>query len=374
MKRHTGLIVKCTRLCNLRCTYCHDWKTGPDQTMPFPVLAHMTSQVLRDPENDSVSFLWHGGEPLLLPRDFFTKALYLQGHLRRDGQHVTNAIQTNGTLVDDAWARFIREHGIGVSLSLDGPPDLHDRHRVYASGRPSFRDVVRGMRVLREHEVPFSVLMVVDEAALMVGADRIFDVFLELGVTSFGLLGATPINVPEARPRTPTAHYIEPARMTEFLVRMYDRWREHGDRRIRIRELEAIRQRVAGVGAGLCTLAGDCFGRYYAIEPNGDIAHCDVFVGDPAYTLGNVLCDRFAELREGAAMRALRDENEAALQAMKSCPDFALCNGACPHERYLAMRHDAAYQPECCGWRTLFEHVRAAESTLAAPRTGDVGG
>jgi uncharacterized protein len=361
MRGAIGLIVKATRLCNLRCSYCHDWRTGPDQTMPFAVMARMVAAALQDPAHDTVSFLWHGGEPLVLPIAWYEKALYVQARLRRPDQRVVNAIQTNGTLIDPQWARFFRAQSISVSLSLDGPPDLHDRHRVYASGRPSFRDVVRGMDVLREHAVPFSVLMVVGDAALALGADRVFDLFLELGVARFGLIAATPTNQPDAPPGTPTAHYVSPARMTPFLIRMYDRWREHGDPRIRIREVEAIRQRVAGQGPGLCTLAGGCLGRYYAVEPNGDLAHCDEFVGDPRYILGNVLRQSFADLRALPAMRALRDENDAALQAMRACPDFAVCNGACPHERYLAVRHDAAHTPECCGWRPLIEHVRARE-------------
>ena len=118
---------------------------------------------------------------------------------------------------------------------------------------------------------------------------------------------------------------------------------------------------------GLCTLAGGCLGRYYAVEPNGDLAHCDVFVGDGRYTLGNVTHDSFADVRERDALQALRAENEAALQAMRACPSFAVCNGACPHERYLAVRHDPAHRAECCGWRTLIDHVRAHERARPAP-------
>ena len=146
MPGHLGLIVKGTRFCNLRCSYCHDWRTGPGQTMPFPVLARMVAAALQDPEHDAVSFFWHGGEPLVLGREWYEKALYVQARLRRPRQRIVNALQTNGTLVDAAWARFFRAHDIRVSLSLDGPPDLHDKHRVYASGRPSFRDVTRGWR------------------------------------------------------------------------------------------------------------------------------------------------------------------------------------------------------------------------------------
>ena len=367
MPGHLGLIVKGTRVCNLRCSYCHDWRTGPGQTMPFPVLARMVAAALQDPEHDAVSFFWHGGEPLVLGREWYEKALYVQARLRRSGQRIVNALQTNGTLVDATWARFFRAHDIRVSLSLDGPPEIHDQHRVYASGKPSFREVTRGMEVLREHGVPLSVLMVIDEPALALGADRIFDIFLLLGVERFGLLAATPTNQPDAAPGTPTTHYVDAARMTTFLIGMYDRWRAHGDPRIQIRELEAIRGRVRQQAAGVCTFAGGCLGRYYAVDPNGDLAHCDVFVGDERYTLGNVMHDSFAELRGREALRALRAENEAALQAMRGCPDFPVCNGACPHERYLAVRHDRAHRAECCGWRTLIDHVRAHEGVPPAP-------
>ncbi len=348
------LIVKATRVCNLRCSYCHDWRTGPGQAMSFPVLAHMTAAALRDGAYGSVSFIWHGGEPLLLRPDFYTKALLLQAHIRCAGQRITNCIQTNATLLDPAWARFLRANDIRVSVSLDGPPEIHDRHRVLASGRPSFDRVLRGLDVLREHAVPFSVLMVIDEEALALGARAIFDFFLKHGIQSYGLLAAAPENQPDAEPGTPTTHYVEPARMTAFLCQMYDRWREHGDLGIRIRELDAIRARVVGQAAGACTLAGGCFGHYFAVEPNGDIAHCDLFVGDGRYTLGNVLePGSFAQLAAGAALDALEAESQSALRAMQACPEFAACNGWCPHERYLAVRHDPNHTAGCCGLRPL---------------------
>ena len=290
-----GLIIKATRSCNLRCSYCHDWRTGPGQTMPFQVLAHMTAAALRDGAHDVVSFIWHGGEPLLLPPDFYTKALYLQAHIRSPASASPTASRPTAPCLTPPGPGT-SANDIRVSISLDGPAALHDRQRLYASGRPSFRDVLRGVDVLRAHGVPFSVLMVVDEEALALGAAAVFDFFLQHGITSYGLLAAAPENRPDAPPGTPAAHYVEPARMAAFLCEMYDRWREHGDRRIRIRELEAMRARVAGQGAGLCTLAGGCFGRYFAVEPNGDVAHCDLFVGDGRYTLGNVMEQSFTQL------------------------------------------------------------------------------
>src|SRR5271154_1121486 len=106
--RSVSLIVKATRLCNLRCTYCHDWAVGPDQTMAFDVLAHMTAAALQDPEHGTVDFIWHGGETTLLPISFYQRAMALQARFRRRGQTVHNIIQTNCTRLTPEWARFLR--------------------------------------------------------------------------------------------------------------------------------------------------------------------------------------------------------------------------------------------------------------------------
>jgi uncharacterized protein len=355
---HAGLIIKGTRLCNLRCAYCHDWRAGRDQSMSFPVMARLIATALRDPEHDAIDFIWHGGETTLLPQAFYEKAMYVQSRFRRPGQVICNSIQTNGTRLTPAWARFLRANRFSVGVSIDGPPEVHDRVRRYASGRPSSADVARGIRLLREYGVPFSVLMVIDAEALALGPDRVFDFFLEHDIKNYAVLAAKPDNDPDAPPGTPATHYTDPARMAAFLTRLYDRWLEHGDPDIQIRELDGIRRRLTGARAGFCTLAGGCLGKYYLIEPNGDVAHCDLFLGDARYTLGNILTHDFAALRGGAPLRALQAENERALDAMRACPDFALCNGWCPHERYLSARHNPMHEAGCCGLRDLIAHIR----------------
>jgi uncharacterized protein len=358
MSRYLGLIVKATRLCNLRCDYCHDWRTGRDQTMSFAVMSRMIQAALQDRAYGSVELIWHGGETTVLPIAFYEKALYVESCFQGPGQAVTNSLQTNGTLLTPEWVRFLQRNDFSVSLSLDGPPEIHDRYRRWGSGRGSFADVQRGMRLLREHEVPFSVLMVIDEGALALGPDRIFDFFRDQGINSFALLAAAPSNQPDAAPGTPTRHYVEPPRMTAFLARIFDRWLEHGDPNLRIREIESLRRRISGGQGGACTLAGGCLGRYYAVEPNGDIAHCDVYIGDPRYVLGNVLQQDFQDLEGHAGLGELRAENERALQRMRSCPEFGVCNGWCPHERYLSERHNLSHRGTCCGLRDLIAHMR----------------
>jgi uncharacterized protein len=327
--------------------------------MPFGVLSRFTAAALADPEHRLVEFIWHGGEPTVLPMSFYRKALFVQGQFQRQGQQIRNTLQTNGTRITDDWAAFLRAYEFRVGVSLDGPPEVHDRERRYASGAPSWGDVARGIARLRAHGVAFQVLMVVDEGVLELGADRVFDFLVDNGILHCGFNAATPTNQPTAGPGTATDHYVTPARMNSFLARLVDRWVDHGDPSLRIREIEALRRRLVGQAAGFCKLAGECLGQYYIVEPDGAVAHCDLFLGDPAYHLGNVMTQSWAQLRAGIPMSRLKGRRGAQLDAMRSCPEFTVCQGWCPHEQYLAQRHDPSYDAGCCGLRELIDHVRA---------------
>jgi uncharacterized protein len=360
------LIVKGTRLCNLRCQYCHDWRTGRDQRMPFNVLAHVVARALGDPAHRVVNFIWHGGETTVLPIAFYERALLLQSRFRQPGQTVRNSIQTNGTRITADWARFLRANEIAVGVSIDGPREIHDKTRRYASGRGSFDDVLRGLSLLEEHGVDHSVLMVIDEEAYSLGPEAIFSFFAEHRIKSFGLLAAKPTNQPDAAPLTPAEHYVDPTRFMRFLAKLSDIRGEHGDRAIQIRELDVLERRIAGTKHRPCTLAGNCLGGYFLVEPNGDVAHCDLFLGDPAYTLGNVVRNTFAEIRTSEPLQALQRSNEQALAKLRVCPEFEVCNGWCPHERYASVRHNPHHSDECCGLKGLIAHLRRSPLTVEA--------
>ncbi len=138
------LVVKGTRHCNLRCTYCHDWSDQPDATMSFDTLAALTAGALRDPAHSSVEFVWHGGETTLLPIEWYRRAMVLQARFRRPGQAIRNSLQTNATRLNDEWGRFLRDNHFTVGVSLDGPPEIHDQTRVDAAGVRPMREFVKG--------------------------------------------------------------------------------------------------------------------------------------------------------------------------------------------------------------------------------------
>ena len=107
---------------------------------------------------------WQGGEPMLREIDFFRRSVALANKYRRPGLRVLHTIQTNGTLIDDEWARFFKQNGYLVGVSIDGPREMHDAFRVTKGGEGSFDDVIRGWNCLKKHKVDANILCTIHAA------------------------------------------------------------------------------------------------------------------------------------------------------------------------------------------------------------------
>src|SRR5512145_805871 len=165
--------------CNLDCTYC--FYLSKQQLADGPGGGHMHDDVLerfvRDyiesVTGDEVVFSWQGGEPTLMGLDFFRKVVALQRKFAKPGQRIENDLQTNGTLLDEEWAAFLKEHRFLVGLSIDGPREIHDHFRVTKHGEPTLDQVFAAAQVLRRHGVRFNTLTCVNRF----NASRPLDVY-----------------------------------------------------------------------------------------------------------------------------------------------------------------------------------------------------
>jgi len=191
-------IVKVTRLCNLRCTYCHDWREGPGQVMTFPVQARLFAALMGDPGHGTIDIVWHGGESTMIGRRQVLRMLYLQRVFARPGQTLKNRLQTNGTRLDDAWVRLLGRYDFGVGLSLDGPAEIHDRSRVDAAGGPTFAAAARGLRLVREAGLLSHVYLVVTEQVISLGAEAVLAFLRHHGIDFVGMLPERPANRADA--------------------------------------------------------------------------------------------------------------------------------------------------------------------------------
>ena len=155
-------------LCNLACDYCYyleKQKLYPQdkrKVISDELLEEFTKQFIEAQTMPQVLFTWHGGETLMRPVSFYKRVLQLQQRYAR-GRQIDNCIQTNGTLLTDEWCEFFKAHNFLVGVSIDGPQEMHDAYRRSRSGRPSWLDVMRGIRLLQKHGVEWNALAVVND-------------------------------------------------------------------------------------------------------------------------------------------------------------------------------------------------------------------
>lgn len=355
------LIMKATRLCNLRCTYCYSWRDEPNEVMSPDVLANTIRGVLTMPGVRSVEFVWHGGEPTLLPIAFYTKALWLQEQFRQPGQTIVNNLQTNGTHLTDDWLLFLKRYGLRVGLSLDGPPAVHDSRRIDIRGRPTSALVRSGLAKLQEQGIRHGVLVVVDSDVVRLGPDQLLQYLLELGVTRVSLLNVTPQSAPPLPSSAVGSSYLAYRHFVEYLRRLFHLWYPMHAARLRIRELSDLLGQFNGAPSHFCVYRGNCVGQFFTIEANGDICHCDKYDNNPAYRFGNVLTDGVERTLSSATLHRAQGYVDAGLDRCRACPWFAFCQGGCPYDRYVQTAHQSDVSEErCCGLAPLLTDMAQA--------------
>jgi len=373
--------------CNMACRYCfYTEKTTlfgrhGETRMSDAVLEAYIRAVAEATDGPELAYAWQGGEPTLAGLDFFRRAVALQTRYA-DGRRVTNALQTNGLVLDDEWCEFLAENGFLVGLSLDGPSDIHNTYRVDPSGRPHFEQVWNALKCMQRSAVEFNTLTVVSRA----NVGRPLDVYRFLrdaGVRhmqfiplverkpdatarALGLPLAAP---PDLRgvggrqavmPWCPTAEAYG-----AFLCAIFDEWVRKDVGRIFVQTFEVALGLWMGRGAALCQFAPTC-GRALVLECNGDVYACDHFVY-PGYRRGHILERPLADLVDDPAqVRFGADKRDLLPTTCRRCPWLWGCNGDCPKHRFLRERPEEAPRSYLCdGYRRFFSHVEPYLRRLA---------
>jgi len=357
-------------LCNLACTYCHYRSKealypGSRFLMSREVLAAFTEQYLAANSGSQVTFTWQGGEPTLAGIPFFRVALELQEKYARSDTPIINALQTNGTLLNDKWGEFLHKHGFLVGISLDGPPGLHNICRVDRGGGPSFDAVMRGIKMLKEHKVEFNVLAAIHAKNSAYPLEVYQFLRDELGAKYIQFI---PI---VSRIGGAVAPYsVTPRKFGSFLISIFDEWLRHDIGKVHVQIFEEALAAWAGLPRSLCVFAETC-GRCLALEHNGDLYSCDFYV-DPAHKLGNILHTPLIDLVRSPQQRRFGLAKQTTLpRYCRECEYRFVCNGGCVRNRFL-------YTPDgepglnylCEGYKMFFSHIaRPAQKLLKSLRS-----
>ncbi len=354
-------------LCNLDCRYCYylskkDLYPGMESyRMADDLLESYIVQHIDACPKEVILFSWHGGEPTTLGLDYFRRVIELQRRHQPKGRRILNGLQTNGTLLDDEWGRFLAAHGFYVGLSMDGPSEFHDGYRVSKGGKPTHKQVVSAFRLLQSHKVHCDILCVVHDRNVHHPL-RVYRYFKDLGVQFLQFL---PLVVKQpgggAGPETPPA-----AAYGEFLCAIFREWIARDVSCIGIQNFDEALKPFVGVEQALCIFREVC-GDVPVVEHNGDFYACDHFV-NREYYVGNIRETPLVELLESPVQREFGEQKRDSLpRHCRDCDVLNLCHGGCPKDRFIrAPGGEEGLNYLCAGLHAFFAYSRPYLRQLAA--------
>ncbi len=325
------LIKPVSAVCNLDCAYCFylDREADPYRSLPARRMSADTLERLVDtwlfysyPES---VLAFQGGEPTLAGLPFFEKLVELeQGH-GRSGQTVSNSLQTNGVLIDDAWCGLFRSYKWLVGISIDGPEEMHDRYRRNRGGAGTWRQAMRGLEALQKNGVEFNVLCVVT-AANVEQPREVYRFFRGLGIEHIQYIPLAEFDSSGG----PLPFSISPGQYGRFLTETFAAWWPER-RKARVRVFDNIAEALAGRKPGNCTMHATC-DSYAVVEYNGDVYPCDFFV-EKDWLLGNIETDSWTEIARRRRRYDFAAKKTIARPECEACEYFAVCRGGCPKLR-----------------------------------------
>lgn len=363
MKPFSLLVKPASADCNLRCAYCFYLdRCGlyPDSTrhrMSTEVLERMISTYMATAQPVH-GFGWQGGEPTLMGTAFFEKVTAFQSRYGRPGAVVSNGLQTNGTLIDDALAAHLKRYQFLCGISLDGPPEIHDAQRITSGGGGSHAAVMRGINCLKRHGVEFNILTLVSQ----VNVGRAAEIYHYL--CDQGFFFQQYIECVEADEHGRLRPYaINGEQWGRFLCELFDVWYERDTRRVSIRMFDSVLTRLVDGVSNVCFMGTDCR-QYLVVEHNGDVYPCDFFV-EKELKLGNIMNDSWEAMLQHPLYRQFGLRKRDWAEECVACPYLELCAGDCPKNRLCRGIDRGGLSVLCSGWKMFYAHALPRLEKLA---------
>lgn len=361
--------------CNLNCTYCFYlekqalYPAQPSLRMDDATLeAYIRHYIAASEPQDEVAFTWQGGEPTLLGLDFYRRAVALQAQYGV-GRRISNSFQTNGVLLDDEWCMFLAQHRFLVGLSLDGPAEIHNQYRVTKGGRPTHKLVMRALKLLQQHGVDYNVLACVNRSSAREPL-KVYDFLCDAGVEFIQFIPVVErladtaseqvglrLHAPGEMKGSLTPWSVRPVDYGDFLIAVFDRWRQRDVGRIFVMNIEWAFASFVGAPGVVCHHQPTC-GRSLAIEHNGDVFACDHYVY-PQYRLGNLHADTFASMVDSPGQERFGKDKYSTLPTQcRECAVLKACWGGCPKHRFmLTEAGEPGLNYLCAGFQRYFRHL-----------------
>ncbi len=355
--------------CNMACSYCYYLDTenlfglGGAFRMPEILLEEYIVQHIEASTEKVISFSWHGGEPMMAGLDFFMKIVENQDRHYPKGRKIVNGIQTNGTLLNEVWCRFLADEEFVVGISLDGPREMHETYRKNADGSSTFEKTIKGFQMLRQHGILPEILCVVS-AHNVEHPLQVYRYFKALGAQYITFL---PLVMREAgNPAGVSTDSVPSEAFGDFLCAIFDEWKKEDIGKVKVQIFEEATRTAFGQDHTLCIFKTTC-GGVPVVEHNGDFFSCDHFVND-THRIGNILETPLAKLLDSTEQKAFGRAKLGTLpRYCLECGVRNMCGGECPKNRFIQTPSgEEGLNYLCAGYKKFFTHCRPFVQEVAA--------
>jgi uncharacterized protein len=364
--------------CNLDCTYCpyhNPAGDDPGQIMSLQILERTVRQAVEGQNAPCLVFSWQGGEPLLAGQGFFEEALALQKECVPAQVQVVNEVQTNGLLLDPEWCDFFRRHHFRIALSSDGAPSLHDFYRRDREGKGTGRRVLNAALMLHQHQVPFTALVTVNRRSVL-EPEAIYEfVRRRLRASAIHFIPIIERHAEEApgkwSPRDMRSvgnNQLRPSRLGpvtdwsvdfdafgDFLIRVFDLWREDGAPDFPIANFDALLAQWLDEPVRFCEM-GEVCGSSLAVDWDGTVYSCPYYL-HPEYALGNVRERQLGEMAISPEQTTFGQAKANVSQDCKECEFLFACHGGCPRRRFAKTARGEAIDMLCPSLQAFNRHA-----------------
>jgi uncharacterized protein len=335
----------------------------PARRMSLETLERMVDTFLFYSYPNSV-FAFQGGEPTLAGLPFFRKLVELQQQYGRNGQAVSNAMQTNGMLIDEEWCELFRQYNWLVGISIDGPEEVHDRYRFNKAGKPTWKRVMESVRAMQRHKVEFNALCVLSQSNVEKPRE-IYKFFRSVGIDYLQYIPLSDFDS-EGKPYPFT---ITPEQYGRFMCETFDLWWPER-RKVRIRWFDNVAEALAGQKPGNCTMHETC-DSYVVVEYSGDVYPCDFFV-ESSWKLGNLNLDSWPEIARRQKRYSFAKNKALLHPTCQVCEWQNICKGGCPKHRHDPARRFEDLDYFCAAYKMMFaksvEPLRREVARLCPPQ------
>lgn len=285
--------------CNLRCKYCfYHHKDQNERTIMNSELLEKFIKEYLFLFKGKLRFIWHGGEPLLAGISFFKQIVKFQKKYKTKGQEIHNSVQTNGTLINENWAKFFKKYNFGVGVSLDGDKKSHNNFRINTVGRGSFDLTLKGIKILQKYKIRIGILQTLTHynTSNEFRSKKNFNFFVNnLNVKSIGF----PIYRPtKKKERTMHRQAVTNKNLNKYLREIIDLWLKKDDPNLRIREIDCVLAGLLEKQSTLCSYNRTCTA-FFCLNYDGKIYPCDRLSHCKKFILGSLAQQSLLKILNG---------------------------------------------------------------------------